>query len=105
MAKQLGGIDLNDFLAAEQLELPNRYAKVFRSFQAAYQRVDTKNESKKLRWIKTIELKKQKGVTVTQISKALNIDVGNINAYLKHGEIDRLSLEKATKIMKYLYSL
>ena len=34
--------------------------------------------------------------------KALGLDLGNVNAFLKDDAVERVSLENATRIMKYL---
>ena len=102
--RQIGAINLDNPDIFEKLQLPLRYDKVLRSYKAAYQKIETRNASKKLRWEKTIELQKKKGISNAQICQALGLDTGNTNAYLKYAEIDRVSLEKATEIMKYLFS-
>ena len=105
LAQVLDGQDLNDPSLVEKVQLPSRYSKALQSFRVAYNRIDSRNESKKLRWEKSIQLQKEKGVPSSQIYSFLNLDAGNVNTYLKHGAIDKISLENATRIMKYLYSL
>ena len=104
LVKELGEKDLNKPNILENVQVPDRYKKAFLSYKAAYDKNDTRNESKKLRWEKTVELQKKKGITTTQICNALGFDAGNISAYLKRADIDRISLEKATDIMRYLYA-
>jgi len=101
----LNGVDLGNLNWIDSVQLPPRYEKALLSYKAAYQRIDTRNESKKLCWKKSVQLQKEKGVSNSQIYYYLNLDAGNTNAYLKNGDIDKVSLENATKIMKYLYSL
>ena len=103
--KLVEGFDFNNPDNTEPLQLPPRYRKALQSYKAAYQNIDTRNASKKLRWEKSVELQKKKGVSTTQICEALGLDIGNITAYLKHADINRVSLENATGIMKYLYSV
>jgi hypothetical protein len=43
--------------------LPFRYQKAFGSFRAAHERLDTLNESKRMRWRKTVRLQKEKGLS------------------------------------------
>jgi hypothetical protein len=85
--------------------LPLRYKKALDSFKAAYHAIDTKNESKRLRWERTVRLQKEKGVSNAQIYQALEINAGNVNAYLKNGDIDRVTLDTATNIMKFLFAV
>ena len=99
------GFDFNDPESNGRLQLPPRYKKALLSYKAAYQNIDTRNASKKLRWEKSVELQKKKGISTTQICEALGLDIGNVTAYLKRSDINRVSLEKATDIMKYLYTV
>jgi len=105
LSQELRGKDFNNPAILSELQLPSRYMKALLSFKAAFQKIDTRNESKKLRWEKSVQLQREKGVPNTQICQYLNLDAGNVNTYLKHGAVEKLSLENATKIMKYLYSL
>lgn len=105
LSQMLREKNLDDPAILDEVQLPDRYEKALLSFKAAYQRIDTRNESKKLRWEKSVQLQKEKGVPNSQISHYLNLDAGNVNTYLKHGAIEKLSLDNATRIMKYLHSL
>jgi hypothetical protein len=101
----LSGANLNDPESWDTDALPERYKKALSSFRSAYHSIDTRNKSKRLRWQKTIQLQRQKGVSNAEIYQALGFDAGNINAYLKHGDIDRVTLDAATDIMKYVMTL
>jgi Fic family protein len=81
--------------------IPARYQKAISSFNAAYRQIDTLKESKRLRWQRTVRLQKEKGISNADIYKQLGLDPGNINAYLKNGDMDRVTLNTATTIMKY----
>ena len=99
------GFDFDDPDCSKHLYLPARYRKALLSYKAAYQNIDTRNASKMLRWQKSVDLQKNKGISTTQICEALGLNLGNISAYLKHADINRVSLGKATDIMKYLHSV
>jgi len=96
------GFTLSNPENAKALQLPLRFQKVLHSYKAAYEKIDTRNESKRLRREKTIHLQKKSGISNTQICRALDLDLGNVTAYLKNADLDRISLKKATAIMKYL---
>jgi len=104
LVKELAGKDLNEPDIFESVQVSDRYKKAFLSYKAAYEKNDARNESKKLRWEKSVELQKKKGITTAQICNTLGFDAGNISAYLKRADIDRISLDKATDIMRYLYA-
>ncbi len=84
--------------------LSREYIKILNSYRVAYQRPETVRESKKMRWERSRTLQLEKGVSAAEIYHALKLNPGNTNAYLKHGSLDKVSLETATAIMKFLYA-
>lgn len=84
--------------------LPRDYSKHLTSFAAAYHAPETAAESKRLRWERSHALQLEKGIPTAQIYRALGMNPGNVNAYMKHGDIGKVSLEGATAIMRYLIS-
>lgn len=82
--------------------LPREYAKHLASFAAAYRAPETEAESKKLRWERSRALQLEKGIPTAWIYNKLGLNPGNVNAYMKHGDTSKVSLDAATSIMKYL---
>lgn len=85
-------------------QLPREYRKFITSYKAAYFKPETDAASKQMRWKRSKELQLIKGVTNAEIYLTLGLNPGNTNSYMKHGEVDKVSLENATAIMKYLFS-
>lgn len=102
----LVGQDLFALVLSEKAAeiLPAAYAKHLVSYAAAYHRQDTDAESKRLRQQRCISLQLQKGISTAVLCKALGLDPGNVCAFLKHGDLGRLTLNDATALMKYLAS-
>ncbi len=101
----LGKKNLTD-IALEKLTidgLPREYVKILNSYRVAYQKPETLCESKKMRWERSRALQLEKGISAAEIYHALGLNPGNVNAYLKHGALDKVSLDNATSIMKFLY--
>jgi len=105
LSQKLKGKNLDDPTALSKTRLTDRYRKALLAYKAAHDAIDTRNNSKKLRWEKSTQLQNEKGVSNAQICRNLDLDAGNVSAYMKHGAIDKMSLENTTRIMKYLYSL
>jgi site-specific DNA-cytosine methylase len=97
----IGNNDAHALDKKTRTSLPARYQKAISSFNAAYRQIDTLKESKRLRWQRTVRLQKEKGISNADIYKQLGLDPGNVNAYLKNGDMDRVTLNTATTIMKY----
>jgi len=86
-------------------QLPWSYQKLLANWDAAEMKSENIEKSKQMRLERSLQLKAEKGVSNAQIYRALNLNRGNTNAYFKHGDASKLSLENATRIMKYLFSL
>ncbi|MCL2889186.1 MAG: hypothetical protein FWE65_02050 [Eggerthellaceae bacterium] len=100
----IGGRDLAGLaLGSEIGGLPLEYRKFLDSYRIAYRKPESAGESKRLRWERSRMLQLEKGISTAQICRALALNVGNVNAYLKHGDVGKLSLKNATDIMKFLY--
>ena len=84
--------------------LPREYSKFFASYRSAYNKPQANRESKHLRWKKSRLLQLEKGVNTADIYHTLDLNPGNVNAYMKHGDLDKVSLKNATEIMKYLHA-
>jgi hypothetical protein len=90
---------------SEIVRLPWSYQKLLHTWKSVEHKGQRAERSKRMRLNKTRELMKAKGVSNAQIYQALHLNPGNTNAYLKHGDISKLSLENTTRIMRYLYAL
>jgi hypothetical protein len=89
----------------ERESLPWGYQKLLATWKSVEEKNKRVVRSKKMRLEKTLELMESRNVNNAQIYHALDLNPGNTNAYLKHGDVSKFSLENATKIMKYLYAL
>ena len=48
------------------------------------------------------ELQKEKGITNYRIYKSLNLNPGNVNAFLKNGDVSKIGLNTARKILEFV---
>ena len=98
-------IDLEEAALSGQYDdsLPREYGKFLTSYRVSYNRPETVKDSKCMRWERSCALQLEKGVTTADIYRALGLNAGNVNAYLKHGDTDKVSLQNAADIMNYLY--
>ena len=60
------------------------------------------NETKRLMRKRIILLQKEKHITNYRIYTDLKLNPGNINSFLKHGDVEKISLESARRIWKYV---
>ena len=82
--------------------LPNEYHKVWRSFQSQKNRGQSDDHTKELMRLKVKRLQEQCGVSNYRIYTDLNLNPGNVNAWLKHGMADKVSLDTARRTLRYV---
>lgn len=72
------------------------------SYLSEKNRTVTDNLTKALMWNKISRLQNEKHVTKYILYTDLKLNHGNLNAYLKHGDCSKLSLDTTRKILRYL---
>ena len=86
----------------ELIKNSHEYHKVWRSYQSRKNRGQADEHTKELMRQKVKRLQEKKGVTNYRIYTDLKLNPGNLNAWLKHGDGDKVSLETARKALRYL---
>ena len=89
-------------LEAKEESLPIQLQKVYDSYCVKRDWKKGENHSKSLMWNKITKLQREKNISNYRIYKDLELNPGNINAYLKHGDSSKLSLATARKTLDYL---
>lgn len=82
--------------------LPAAYHKVWRSYCSAAQHVQTDDQMKELMRKRILALQKEYRVTNYRLYTDLHLNPGNLNAWLKHGDPAKISLDSARRVMSYL---
>lgn len=82
--------------------LPVEYHKVWRGFQSQKDRSQADDHTKELMLQKVRRLRDQCGVSNYRIYTDLKLNPGNINAWLKHGVADKVSLDTARRTLRYV---
>lgn len=82
--------------------LPPEYQKVWNSYLVEKHQKDRENETVELMRQKILRLQKQNGVSSYRIYTDLRLNPGNINAWLKHGSGDKVSLDTARRVLDYV---
>lgn len=82
--------------------LPEEYKKVWRSYLSKRNRPQHDNHTKELIRNKAVKLQKEKEVSNYRIYADLGLNPGNLNAWLKYGDPNKVSLDTARRTVKYL---
>lgn len=82
--------------------LPFEYHKVWKCYQSRNNSALTDDHTKELMRQKVKRLQEKNGVTNYRIYTDLRLNPGNLNAWLKHGNSDKVSLETARRTLRYV---
>jgi hypothetical protein len=82
--------------------LPQGYHKVWHSYLSRKNQLQTDNATKQLMRQRILKLQADSGVSNYRIYTALGLNPGNLNAWLKYGTSEKVSLNTARKTLNYL---
>ena len=91
-------------LEKQSLELPEGYLKVWRSYCSVRDAVLADNDTKEMIHRRVLELQQKKKLTNYRLYTDLKLNPGNVNAWLKHNDSSKMSLDCARQIYKYAKS-
>jgi hypothetical protein len=89
-------------LKSDDPVLRAEYRKVYTSYLAVRDKKKNEHHTKTLMHSKIVRLQKEKGVSSYRICKDLELNSGNLGAYLKNGDCSKVSLDTARKAINYL---
>lgn len=85
-------------------ELPEGYLKVWRSYCSVRDAALADNDTKELIHCRVVEIQQKKHLTNYRIYADLKLNPGNVNAWLKHNDSSKMSLDCARQIYRYAKS-
>lgn len=86
-------------------QLSPEYRKVWRSYESLKRHKDADDHTKELIRRKLLRLQAASGITNYRIYTALGLNPGNLNAWLKHGSAEKVSLDTARAALRYVESI
>ncbi len=93
---------MTQMLMAQDAALPVEYHKVWRSYMSQKNRHGADDHTKELMRQKIKRLQEKYGVTNYRVYTDLRLNPGNLNAWLKHGHSDKVSLDTARSVLRYV---
>lgn len=82
--------------------LPFEYHKVWKSYLSRKNKGQSDDHTKELMRQKVKRLQEKHGVTNYRIYTDLKLNPGNLNAWLKHGDSEKVSLDTARRTLQYV---
>ena len=93
---------MEDALISNSSELPERYLRVYISYTRLLMRKNNNNHMKELMYNEIKRLQKFKGVSNYRLYTDLGLNPSNTNAFLKNGNVKKVSQDTADKMVSYL---
>lgn len=91
--------NLSRFLEEEKR---SEYKTIYENYLNRIGKVDNENNIKQMMHLRITEFQKEKSITNYAIYKNLHLNSGNANAFLKHGDVSKLSLATVRRILEYV---
>lgn len=87
-------------LHTEPSRLPEAYGKVWHSYLVYKERGKRDEETKDLMRRQIVRLQAERGVSNYRLYTSLGLNPGNLNAWLKHGDGKKVSLQTARAVLE-----
>ena len=98
LAYSLGKV--KELLEADSDVLPANYRKVYRSYCSVASKKQSDDHTKELLRKRTLQLQEENRISNYRLYRDLKLNSGNVNAYLKHGDTGKVSLDTARKLFE-----
>ena len=89
-------------LSCSSPELSDAFHKVWHSYQTRKNRTAADDHSKSLMRSRILTLQGENRISNYRIYTDLNLNPGNVNAWLKHGAAGKISLDNARRVLQYV---
>ena len=80
----------------------SEYRTIYENYLNKKKSKANEDKLKALMQKRIVEVQVEKGITNYRIYKALNLNAGNVNAFLKYGDTGKVGLETARKMLVYV---
>lgn len=100
--ENLSGItqdNAESFLADDSL---SEYRTIYENYLNTIGSHENENRIKRMMYQRIVQLQQEKGITNYAIYKALKLNPGNANAFLKNGDVSKLSLDTVRRILEFV---
>lgn len=80
----------------------SEYRTIYENYLNKKKEKENENKLKSLMQKRIVAIQAEKGITNYRIYKALNLNPGNVNAFLKKGDTSKVSLDKVRQMLEYV---
>jgi len=101
MAKEYNTESMMQAFEGESIYLPKGYLKVYKTFKSIAGIQERDEKIKELIRLEVLKIITAKNISVYRMSKDLNINNANVNAWIKDGFSTKVSLDNARTMLQY----
>ena len=80
----------------------SEYKTIYENYLNQKNKKQNEDKVKALMQKRIVEVQKEKGITNYRIYKSLNLNPGNVNAFLKNGDVSKMGLNTVRKILEFV---
>lgn len=102
LVRSFSNEELLHFMETQSEEMDEMFHKVWRTFQSERNRKKTDDDTKSMMRRRVMQLQEKSGISNYRIYTDLHLNPGNLNAWLKYGASDKVSLKVARKTLAYV---
>lgn len=103
ISRRLAGKKEESAILFEEIEaISDDYKKIVSSYIYERNRTERDNDTKLLMRKKIIQIQKEKDISNYKIHKALGLNYGNMNYFLKNGSTEKVTLDTVREMLKYV---
>ena len=103
LRKRFDYLKLLSALNPEQLtQSQSEYKTIYENFLNQKNAKQNDDKLKAMMQKKIVEVQMEKGITNYRIYKALDLNPGNVNAFLKYGDVSKVGVNTARKILGFV---
>ena len=100
--EKLSGItpeNLESFLADDTL---SEYRTIYENYLNTIGSHENENRIKRMMYQRIVQLQREKDISNYAVYKSLKLNPGNANAFLKNGDVSKLSLDTVRRILEFV---
>lgn len=86
-------------------DIPYEFQKTYNSYVSIRDRYKAKSHTKVLMLNRTRQIQREKKISAYRVYTDLKLNHGNVNDYLKNGDVNKVSLEVAERVLEYLENI
>lgn len=96
--------NLSDVSIKDDNDYPSEYRTIYENYKNQINKKRNEDKIKLMMQKRIVDIQKEKGISNYRIYKTLNLNPGNVNAFLKNNDVKKLGLNTVRRILGFVNS-